>query len=504
MLGLGCDGRGDHRLRHHLCAVTGLCLFLAIALGACGTGPLGTDVVKQAQPKDARIAFDVVDLTDTTLKTVLAHRPPAFRDRFKEYVPPPELKIAVGDTVSVVIWESGADGLFGNSLTELEVPAGAAAQLSLQPPEALSGVPGLPAGVAPNPDLLATLFGGNVPALSTGAGGTASGAGSAFATTTPGAAPGITGNARSPVANAVANATASGAGQQQIEQLIDQATQSGRPGTRIPDQQVGTDGGISIPYAGRIKVAGLTPHEVEKDIQNLLGLKALDPQALVMVGHSDANSVAVSGEAIAGARVPLAPGGDRLLQVIAAAGGATTPVHDTFVQLTRDGVTAGVPMATLVADPAQDIYAQPGDVVTVLQRPRTFSVFGATGKNAAITFDQDHLSLSEALAKAGGLLDSQADPHSVFLFRYEPDSLVRALGEPIASNAPDGVSPVAYRLDLHKAQSYLLAKQFPVEDKDIIYVADAPTQQIYYAFQALQNITGPVFSGLITCRSTKC
>jgi len=485
----------------HLYAVIGICL-LAVALGACGSGPLGTDVIKQAQP-GARIAFDVVDLNDAAVKTVLAHQAPAFRERFKEYVPPSEQKIAVGDTVSVVIWESGAEGLFGNSLTELEVPAGAAAQLSLEQPEPLSGVPGLPAGVAPNPDLLASLFGGGAPTPG------AATAGGQFATTPSAAnnapgAPGAPGNARNPVANAVTAATAAGLGQQQIDQLIDQATQSGRPGTRIPDQQVGGDGGISIPYAGRIKVAGRTPHEIEKVVQNLLGPKALDPQALVMVSHSEANSVAVAGEAIAGARVPLAPGGDRLLQVIAAAGGATTPVHDTFVQLTRDGVTAGVPLATLVADPAQDIYAEPGDVVTVIQRPRTFSVFGATGKNAAVTFDQDHLSLSEALAKAGGLLDNQADPQSVFLFRYEPDSLVRALGEPLATNAPEGMSPVAYRLDLKKASSYLLARQFPVEDKDVIYVADAPTQQIYYAFQALQNITGPVFSGLLTCRSTKC
>src|SRR3984893_8300139 len=73
-------------------------------------------------------------------------------------------------------------------------------------------------------------------------------------------------------------------------------------------------------------------------------------------------------------------GGDRLLQVIAAAGGSDSPVHDVFVRLSRNGVTASVPMATLVADPEQNIFAEPGDVVTLMRQPKTFSAFGAAGK----------------------------------------------------------------------------------------------------------------------------
>jgi polysaccharide export outer membrane protein len=57
--------------------------------------------------------------------------------------------------------------------------------------------------------------------------------------------------------------------------------------------------------------------------------------------------MSVAGEGIQGARVPLSPGGDRLLQVIAAAGGSDSPVHDVFVRLSRNGITASVPMATM-------------------------------------------------------------------------------------------------------------------------------------------------------------
>jgi polysaccharide export outer membrane protein len=224
-----------------------------------------------------------------------------------------------------------------------------------------------------------------------------------------------------------------------------------------------------------------------------------------VIRRSVANSVAVSGEGIQGARIPLSLGGDRLLQVIAAAGGSDSPVHDVFVRLSRNGITVTVPMATLVADPEQNIFAEPGDVVTLMRQPKTFSAFGASGgHNAAITFTSERLSLTEALAKAGGLLDDRADPRAVFLLRYEPVAIVRALGQPIASRAPEGVSPIVYRLDLSDAKSYPLAREFPVHDKDIIFVANAELAQVNKAFAGLSAVIGPIITGLTVCQTSKC
>ena len=448
---------------------------------------------------------------------------PAFRQRFKKYLPPADLKIAVGDTVAVVIWEAEPNGLFGNSLTELSMEAGASAKLLTgETPALLRGVPNLPQGLAASPETLGLLFGG-------AAAGQGSAASPDLAATQglgagQGLAAGLISGAASDLMAGQSAAAAPGAGfsgaggfdgqstpgaaegdsSQHLAALVNVAVQNGQPGTLLPDQQVGPDGAISIPYAGRVEVADRTPVEVQHTIETLLGPKALDPKALVFVKRSVANSVSVAGEVIRGRRVALSPGGDRLLQVIAAAGGAKAPPHETFVQLSRDGVTASVPLATLVADPAQDIYAEPGDVLTLVRRPQTFSVFGATGQNAAITFASDHLSLAEALAKAGGLLDERADPRAVFVFRYEPVGLVRALGQPVASGASGGLSPIVYRLDLNQARSYLLARRFPVHDKDVIFVANARTQPIYNFFQALSQVTGPVETGFITCHVAGC
>src|SRR4029077_5934531 len=141
----------------------------------------------------------------------------------------------------------------------------------------------------------------------------------------------------------------------------------------------------------------------------------------------------------------------------------------TFVRLSRDGITATIPMETLVANPAENIYAQPGDVLTLVRLPQSFTAFGATGANAQLQFSSEKMTLVEALAKAGGLQDMRSDPAGVFLFRFEPPTVVAALNAPQLGTGPDRASPVVYRLDMSDANSYFLAQRFPVEDKDIIY-----------------------------------
>jgi polysaccharide biosynthesis/export protein len=271
---------------------------------------------------------------------------------------------------------------------------------------------------------------------------------------------------------------------------------SGSRNVTIPEQIVGQDGGISVPFADRVPVAGRLPVEVQKAIEDRLAEKAIQPQVIVTVTKSVANSATVTGEVVRGARVPLSVRGDRLLDVIAEAGGARTPVYETFVRLSRGGVTATIPLETLISHPTENIYAQPGDVLTLVHVPQSFTVFGATGSNAEISFPDEKPTLVEALAKAGGLQDQRSDPSGVFLFRFEPPRVVSALGEPELRTGPDGSSPVVYRLDLRDAASYFLAQRFPIADKDVIYVANANLDELQKFFTLLNTLTGPVISGI--------
>jgi len=272
---------------------------------------------------------------------------------------------------------------------------------------------------------------------------------------------------------------------------------AGSRSVTMPEQIVIRDGAISVPFAGRIPVAGRLPVEVQRTIEERLAEKAIEPQVIVTLTKSLSNSATVTGEVVAGSRGPLSLKGDRLLDLVAAVGGSRAPVYETFVRLSRDGVTATIPMEALVSDPAENIYAQPGDVLTLVRLQQSFTAFGATGANAQIQFASERMTLVEALAKAGGLQDQRSDPAGVFLFRFEPPKIVRTLGRPQLGTGPDGSSPIVYRLDLRDAKSYFLAQRFPIRDKDIVYVANADLNELQKFFTLLNTLTGPVITGVV-------
>jgi polysaccharide export outer membrane protein len=103
-----------------------------------------------------------------------------------------------------------------------------------------------------------------------------------------------------------------------------------------------------------------------------------------------------------------------------------------------------------------------------------------------------------------GLNDNLANPTGVFLFRWERQPVVRALGQPIAAGAPKDLSPIAYRFDLGDANSYLLARAFPVQDKDVIFVADAATAPVRKVFEVIGTVVGPFRTALLVCHRANC
>lgn len=268
----------------------------------------------------------------------------------------------------------------------------------------------------------------------------------------------------------------------------------------IPEQVVGADGAISVPFAGRIQCVGRTPFQVQVLIEERLAKQLIKPQVVITVTKAASNSVTVSGEQVTGARVPLTGGGDRLLDVIAAAGGSKAPIYETSIRLTRQGQTASLPMSMLVSDPNQDIFVLPGDVIVLTHTPHQFSVFGATGTNNQVPFGSERLDLAQAIARAGGLSDQRADPNGVFLFRFEPDNAVDRLRLPRLGAARGEGTPVLYHLDLKQVDSYFLAKRFPVLNNDLIYVANAPLTELQKFFTLIGTITGPVIGGAVVAR----
>jgi polysaccharide export outer membrane protein len=283
--------------------------------------------------------------------------------------------------------------------------------------------------------------------------------------------------------------------------VVDRTSTGSRSAT-IPEQVVARDGSITVPFAGRINVTAKTPPEIEQVIMARLKDKAIDPQALVTVTRNVSNTVTVMGEGAPGARLPLTLRGDRLLDVIAEAGGVRASISDMAVVLSRGGRTFRVPMEAVLDDPRENVYIRPGDVVTMVRDPQSFTVGGATGRTAMVPFDAPRLTLDEALAKAGGLADDRANPAAVFVVRFETEAVADELPQTAGVVRQPGGVPTIYHLDMRDPSSMFLARRFPIRNKDIVYVSDSPLADVQKVFNLINLLVTPAVTGITVQNAT--
>lgn len=271
---------------------------------------------------------------------------------------------------------------------------------------------------------------------------------------------------------------------------FDSRMQSNNPlaqNTNMPQQMVGDDGMISLPFVGSIGVAGKTPRQVESEIVRRLSGKAHDPQAVVRLAQNETRNVTVIGEVGSSRRVPLSARGERLLDVLAAAGGPKQPVGKTTVQISRGAAATAMSLDKVIRDPAQNILLQPDDVVTVMFQPYSFTALGAVTQNAEVPFEGGGLTLAQALGRIGGLRDDRADIRGVFVFRMEDPAAIDPAISANARTTSDGRIPVIYRLNLSDATSIFASRDFEVRDHDILYVSNAPAADFQKFLTAISN-----------------
>jgi polysaccharide export outer membrane protein len=270
--------------------------------------------------------------------------------------------------------------------------------------------------------------------------------------------------------------------------------------TALPEQMVDAHGFINVPFLGPVRAAGRTPQEIERDIVQGLKSKANQPQALVRVTRNASLYVTVIGEVTNSTRMPLTAQGERLLDALALAGGTRQPVNKMTLQITRGAQVRAMPLGSVIEDPRQNVILQPGDVVTAYNQPLSFTVLGATARNEEINFEAQGITLAQALGRAGGLQDARADARAVFIFRFEDRAALvdekRADGSP-QMTTPQGRVPVIYRVDLKDPASFFVAQGFPVRNKDLMYVANAPAAEL----QKFLNLISSVIVPAVTVRS---
>jgi polysaccharide biosynthesis/export protein len=194
------------------------------------------------------------------------------------------------------------------------------------------------------------------------------------------------------------------------------------------------DGQVTLPFAGRIKLAGLSVAEAEKEVTERLAKYILHPQVALTVVESHSQPVSVFG-AVNNPGVYQLEGEKTLSEILSMAGGLRRDAGPSL-KITRRTAAGTIPLPSVAKDvtgvfnvanidlddfmkgnsPAANIDVKPYDVVSVPPAAVVY-VVGQVRKAGGFTMTgRDGLSVLQALSMAEGL-DRNAAPKKARILR---------------------------------------------------------------------------------------
>ncbi len=239
---------------------------------------------------------------------------------------------------------------------------------------------------------------------------------------------------------------------------VGQPTQNTKSSDAAPGFVVDSDGNVQFPYVTRpIRAAGKTAAQVQRELDAELRKVFIKPQVTVRVASFRAEQVYVDGEVRTPGSQTINDIPMTLVEAVNRAGGFAPTADQSRLTITRNGEIYPVNVAQLMKtgkSPAT-IMLQPGDLLHVSARDdNPVYVMGEVNKPTAVPPLRDgSLTLSAALSEAGQLNQQTSNAKQVFVLRKAAES-----------------EPVIYHLDMESPVSMLLANQFPLASKDIVYV----------------------------------
>lgn len=228
---------------------------------------------------------------------------------------------------------------------------------------------------------------------------------------------------------------------------------------RSPEENglpVYADGTIFYPFVGFMKVEGRTLREVQQELTRALRQAIKSPQVLVRVVAFRGKRVEVTGEVKAPQTLPLTDVPMRVSDAIVKAGGFVPESSPSNVTLVRAGKTHSLDLMSFYeeGDEKQNWLLVNGDVVHVghISRSSVY-VFGEVKKMGTRPMYRGRLSLAQALGDSEGF-DYVTMRPAVYVLREQ------AAGR-----------PEIYRLDIDNADALIMAAQFPLKPRDVVFVA---------------------------------
>ncbi|NIE66997.1 sugar ABC transporter substrate-binding protein [Burkholderia sp. Ax-1719] len=236
-----------------------------------------------------------------------------------------------------------------------------------------------------------------------------------------------------------------------------QSQASTRPGDPYSGFVVDQSGNLNFPYAGTMHVAGLRTEEVQVRFANALAKYFVKPQVTVRMASYRAHEVYVDGEVrnpgvVAVNDVPMS-----LYEAIARAGGFAETADQSDLVLVRKNVTSHINLTQMLArgvSPSH-LYLRPGDVLRVTARDENdVYVMGEVNKPVSASPRRSgRITLADAIAQAGSVNSSTADAAQMFVIRGTLSG-----------------TPQVFHLDGRSPVAMLVAKEFDLQPKDIVYV----------------------------------
>ncbi|MBY4769580.1 polysaccharide biosynthesis/export family protein [Burkholderia ambifaria] len=224
-----------------------------------------------------------------------------------------------------------------------------------------------------------------------------------------------------------------------------------------PGFVVDQDGTLQFPYAGRLAVAGLTAEQVQTQLTRRLDKTFRNPQVTVRIASFRAKQVYIEGEVHTPGSQAVNDIPMTLYDAIGRAGGFSAAADQSRIVLVRDGVERRIDLTEMAEqgrNPSKMVLRN-GDLVRVLPRDESgVFVMGEVNKPVtALPMRNGRLTLSDAIAQAGSLNANTADAAQLYVVRGMQDE-----------------QPQVYHLDARSPVAMVLANQFQLKPKDIVYV----------------------------------
>lgn len=262
----------------------------------------------------------------------------------------------------------------------------------------------------------------------------------------------------------------------------------------LPDMAVDGQGTISFPLVGVVHVGGMTTRQVQLKLEEELKSRIIQPQVIVRLVGNSTNKVIIAGAVKSPGEFDVTAAGETLLQLVTRAGGPAVSPSDAVVELTRNGTTRSVRLQALINQPTADVRLKGGDFINLAVKPRVYLTMGAVGRTAEAPLPVEKLTLANALARNGGLIDTRADVKGVFVLRYETKQVINQLTPDQPADTP--YVPVVYQFNFNGAAGFFLADSFVLRDRDIIYFSNAPTVEMQKFLDVFRIAVSPAISAV--------